>query len=151
MRKPWENISDRVERISLRSMFRMRFDRAPKTKARHAGLSNSRARADALLGRIGLPAVPVAAMPMVAAPVMTAPAPVPVPAHFGGQLAGIVLHCRGSTGSAQRQRLGALGRRSNREKSRDGGKAQNSLHVHKYPPWVQDVECRAIVPACVTN
>jgi hypothetical protein len=98
--------------------------------------------------------MPVTVMPVVAMPVMTMPVMVMVPVtvipvYLGGQLAGIVLYRRGDTGTAQRQRLCALGRCGNNKQSRNSGKAQHYPHVHMYPPWMQDVgnSARAIVPA----
>ena len=90
--------------------------------------------------------MPVVMVPMVVMPVMVPVVMVIIP-HFGGQRAGVILHRRGGNGTAQRQGLGAFGRGGNHEQCRDGGKAQNTLHVHVYPPWMQDVGSGAIIPS----
>jgi hypothetical protein len=84
----------------------------------------------------------VVMMPMVMVPMVMVIVP-----HFRGQRAGVILHRRGGDGTTQRQGLGALGRGGNHEQSRNGGKAQYTLHVHVYPPWMQDVGSGAIIPA----
>lgn len=95
--------------------------------------------------------MPIMVVPVVMVPVMMVITPMAMIAHFGGQLAGFILHRRGGNGTAQRQGLGAFGRCGNHEQSRDRGKAQNSLHVHKYAPRMQDVGSGAIVPALCNN
>jgi len=81
------------------------------------------------------PVMPVTPMMPVPA-MMAAPAVMTMPAHLGGQLAGIILHRSGDAGTCQRQGLRALGRCCEDEQSADGEEAQNSLHVHVYPPWL---------------
>src|SRR6266851_4693115 len=74
-----------------------------------------------------VPMMPVAMIVMMIV-VMTAPV------HFGGYLFGIVLNRRGGARARQRQRLGALRRSGQHQQPADGGKPQNSRHVHRYPP-----------------
>src|SRR6266576_1538741 len=73
------------------------------------------------------PAVPVP--PMVPA-MPTVPA---MPAHLGGRLR-TFLDRGGGAGIAQRQRMGALGWSGQHEQCADGGKPENSRHVHLYLP-----------------
>jgi hypothetical protein len=56
------------------------------------------------------------------------------PTHFRGHLLAILNGGSGSTGTRQRQRLGAFSRSSNDEQCADRGKAQNFRYVHIYPP-----------------
>ena len=62
-----------------------------------------------------MPAVPPVMMVMV----MTVP-----PIHFRRRQLRVVLHRRGGTGIAQRQRIGAIGRSGKREHRADGGEPQ---------------------------
>lgn len=70
-------------------------------------------------------------MMMVAVVMMTVPAMMAVPpSHFGSHRLDIFLHGRSSTGIAERQRIGPLGRSSENQHCADGGKAQNFRHLH---------------------
>jgi hypothetical protein len=53
-----------------------------------------------------------------------------MPSHLGRRRLDIFLHGRGSTGIAQRERAGALGRRGDSEQCANGSKAQNFRHLH---------------------
>jgi hypothetical protein len=76
-----------------------------------------------------LPAAPMAMMPVAMIAVMTPPP------RFGGYLFGIVLNRRGGARARQRQRLGTLRRSGQYQQPANGGKPQNSRHIHRYPPW----------------
>jgi hypothetical protein len=73
-------------------------------------------------------AVMVPAMPTVMAVVP--------PMYFRGRQPGIFLNRRRGAGIAERQRIGALGRRSEREHCANGGEAQNFRELHECSPWV---------------
>ena len=74
-----------------------------------------------------MPAVP----PVMMVVVMAVP-----PMHFRGRLPGVFLNRRGGAGIAQRQRVGALGRRSEREHRADGGEPQYFRELHEYSPRI---------------
>ena len=67
----------------------------------------------------------VPAMPMM----MAVPAVMP-PVHFRRRLPGILLNRRGGAGIAERERVGALGRRGEREHGANGRQAQNFHDLH---------------------
>src|SRR5687767_10545528 len=73
-------------------------------------------------------AVMVPAMPTVMMTVMP-------PMHFRCRQPGVFLNRRGGAGIAERQRIGALGRRCEREKRANGGEAQNFRELHECSPW----------------
>ena len=84
---------------------------------------------------------PVAMMVTMIMPtmvVMTMPAMMVTmpPMHFRGRQPGVLLNRRGGAGIAERQRIGALGRRSEREHCANGGEAQNFRELHECSPWV---------------
>jgi hypothetical protein len=63
------------------------------------------------------------------------------PMHFRGRQSGVVLNRRGGAGIAERQRIGALGRRCEREQRADSGEPQNFRdknfrELHERSPWV---------------
>ena len=73
----------------------------------------------------------VPAMPPVMVVMVTMP-----PMYFRGRQPGIFLNRRGGAGIAERQRIGALGRRSEREHCANGGEPQNFRELHECSPWV---------------
>jgi hypothetical protein len=138
-----------------------RKENRPSTRARsnlccsHVGAWLRQIRPVAQLSVVAVPVVMVPVMTVIAPVTVMMPTVVITPmamiAHFGGQLAGFILHRRGGNRTAQRQGLCALGRRGHDEQSRNRRKAQNSLRVHVYPPWTQDVGIKAIAPASCNN
>jgi len=92
------------------------------------------ARNEAGLCEIGarlsrLPAVPVTmVMAMAMMPAVMVPMP---PMHFRGCQPGVVLNRRGGAGIAERQRIGALGRRGERQQRADSGESQNFRELHQ--------------------
>jgi len=63
------------------------------------------------------------------------------PMHFRCRQLGIFLNRRGGAGIAERQRIGALGRRSEREQRANGGEPKdfrdkNFRELHECSPWV---------------
>jgi hypothetical protein len=83
-------------------------------------------------------AVVVPAMPTVMMAVMP-------PMHFRCRQPGVFLNGRGGAGIAERQRIGALGRRCEREKRANGGEAQNFRELHEGSPRVGCPRLRRIV------
>ena len=79
--------------------------------------------------------VVVVATMMVVPPVMVVMAMM-APVHFSRRQAGVFLNRRGGAGIAERQRVGALGRRCEREQRANGGESQNFRKLHEYSPWV---------------
>jgi hypothetical protein len=73
-------------------------------------------------------AVMVPAMPTVMAVV--------TPMYFRRREPGVLLNRCGGAGIAERQRIGALGRRSEREHCANGGEPQNFRELHECSPWV---------------
>ena len=71
-------------------------------------------------------------MPMPAVPPVGMTVP---PVHFRGRQLRIFLNRRGGTGIAQRQRVGALSRRCEREHRADGSESQYLRELHEYSPW----------------
>jgi hypothetical protein len=72
-------------------------------------------------------AVMVPAMPTVMAVVP--------PMHFRRRQPGVFLNRCGGAGIAERQRIGALGRRCERQQGANGGEAQNFRELHGCSPW----------------
>jgi hypothetical protein len=79
--------------------------------------------------------VMVVAMMMVVPAMPTVMAVVP-PMHFRRRQPGVFLNRRSGAGIAERQRIGALGRRSEREQRANGGEPQNFSELHECSPWV---------------
>jgi hypothetical protein len=78
----------------------------------------------------------VPAVPTVMAVMVTMP-----PMHCRCRQPGILLNRCGGAGIAERQRVGALGRRSEREQRADGGEPKNFRdknfrEPHECSPWV---------------
>jgi hypothetical protein len=80
------------------------------------------------------------AMMMVVVVVMVPAMPTVVavvpPMHFRRRQPGIFLNRCGGAGIAERQRIGALGRHSERQKRANGGEPQNFRELHECSPWV---------------
>jgi hypothetical protein len=77
--------------------------------------------------------VMMAAVMVPAVPPMMVTMP---PMHFRGRQPGVFLNRRGGAGIAERQRIGALGRRCEREQCANGGEPQNFRELHECSPWV---------------
>jgi len=71
----------------------------------------------------------VVAMPTVMMPMMP-------PMHFRRRQFGVLLNRRCGAGIAERQRVGALGRRCERKHDANGGESQNFRKLHECSPWV---------------
>jgi len=71
----------------------------------------------------------VVAMPTVMMAMMS-------PMHFRRRQFGVLLNRRGGAGIAERQRIGALGRRGERKHGANGGESQNFRKLHECSPWV---------------
>ena len=80
----------------------------------------------------------VVAMMVPAMPTVMAVVP---PMHIRRRQPGIFLNRRRGAGIAERQRIGALGRRSEREHCANGGEAQNFRELHECSPWVRCHVC----------
>ena len=82
--------------------------------------------------------MPVTMMMMVVATMMMVPTVMAVvpPMHFRCRWPGVLLNRRGGAGIAERQRIGALGRRCEREQRANGGESQNFRKLHESSPWV---------------
>ncbi|WP_210180592.1 hypothetical protein [Bradyrhizobium jicamae] len=78
--------------------------------------------------------VVVAMMPAVP-PMMMVVAMVP-PMNFCRRQLRVLLNRCGGAGIAERQRIGALGRRSERQQRANGSKAQNFRELHESSPWI---------------
>jgi hypothetical protein len=76
----------------------------------------------------------VVAMMMV--PAMPAVMAMMPPMHFRCRQPGVFLNRRGGAGIAERQRIGALSRRSEREQRANGGEPENFRELHECSPWV---------------
>ena len=64
------------------------------------------------------------------------PTPMTPPPDFGGIRLDILLHCRGSAGIAERQRLRAFGRGGENEQCAYGRKPQHFRHLHVWSPLI---------------
>ena len=73
----------------------------------------------------------MAMMPAVPPMMVTMP-----PMHFRGRQPGVVLNRRGGAGIAERQRIGALGWRCEREQRADSCESQNFRELHECSPRV---------------
>ena len=73
----------------------------------------------------------VPAVPTVMAVMVTMP-----PMHCGCRQPGILLNRCGGAGIAERQRVGTLGRRGEREQRADGGEPKNFREPHECSPWI---------------
>ena len=71
----------------------------------------------------------VVAMPTVMMAMMS-------PMHFRRRQFGVLLNRRGGAGIAERQRVGALGRRCERKHCANSGESQNFRKLHECSPWV---------------
>ena len=58
------------------------------------------------------------------------------PMHFRRRQFGVLLNRRGGAGIAERQRVGALGRRCECKHGANGGESQNFRKLHECSPWV---------------
>src|SRR5215203_3122689 len=58
------------------------------------------------------------------------------PMHFRCRRPGIFLNRRGGAGITERQRIGALDWRCEREQRADSGESQNFRELHECSPWV---------------
>ena len=84
------------------------------------------------------PAVPVAMMMVVVSAMVMVPTVMAVmpPMHFRCRRPGIFLNRRGGAGIAERQRVGALGRRCERKHCANGGEPHHFRDLHECSPWV---------------
>jgi hypothetical protein len=84
------------------------------------------------------PAVPVAMMMVVVSAMVMVPTVMAVmpPMHFRCRRPGIFLNRRGGAGITERQRIGALDWRCEREQRADSGESQNFRELHECSPWV---------------
>jgi hypothetical protein len=88
-----------------------------------------------------MPVTMVMVMAMMMVPAMPPMMVTMPPMHFRGCQSGVVLNRRGGAGIAERQRIGALGRRCEREQRADSGEPQNFRdknfrELHERSPWV---------------
>ena len=77
----------------------------------------------------------VMAMMPVVPPMMMVVAMVP-PMNFRRRQSGVLLNRGGGAGIAERQRIGAFDRRSERKQRADGSKPQNFRELHEISPSV---------------
>jgi len=75
----------------------------------------------------------VAMMMVPAVPPMMVMVP---PMHFRGRQPCVFLNRRGGAGIAERQRVGALGRRCERKHCANGGEPHHFRELHKCSPWI---------------
>jgi hypothetical protein len=85
-----------------------------------------------------LPATPVTMMvvTMMMVPAMPPMMAMMPPMHFRRRQLGVLLNRRRGAGIAERQRVGALGRRCERKHCANGGEPHHFRELHECSPWV---------------